>query len=289
MTNNSNKKVILSGEELKKVQNVELYLLKEFIKICDENDLKYLIAYGTLIGVVRHKGFIPWDDDIDILMPRNDYDKFNRIASKMLPKSVFLQNYETDVNYPGGFTKLRKTESTFIEINYSKIKMNHGIYIDIFPLDYISNNSFDIKKVKFLKKIFLLRSRAEIQVIEEESHHSKAINRILSIFSNFLALIFPCFSTFNYNIDKILRKSEKSENMINFYAFGYDDKIIYKSKWFDNIKKAEFEGIKVNIPEDYDEILEYIYGDYMKLPPVNQRKSRHFVTNIDTDVCYLKK
>ena len=118
--------------ELKKI---ELEMFKYYLAICEKHDLKYFLIGGTLLGAVRHKGFIPWDDDIDIGMPRPDYEKFLLVAQKELPEHIFLQTHNTDIEYPNCFAKLRNSDTTFIETSCKKLKINHGIYIDIFPLD----------------------------------------------------------------------------------------------------------------------------------------------------------
>ena len=122
--------------DIEKLKGIELQLLDAFVSACEQLNIDYYILAGTLIGAVRHKGFIPWDDDIDIGMFRKDYDIFLEEGQKLLPKDVFLQTFITDKEYPTYFAKLRKSNTTFIEKSVSKLKMNHGVYLDIFPLDY---------------------------------------------------------------------------------------------------------------------------------------------------------
>lgn len=133
---------------MNELQQKERDLLKIFIDFCDKNKLTYFLVGGTLLGAIRHKGFIPWDDDIDVAMPREDYDKFIVLASKHFTKDkdVFFQNYRTDKYYPYVFSKLRDSNTTFIEKIYKHVDMNHGVYIDIFPIDGISKNSNEKKK-----------------------------------------------------------------------------------------------------------------------------------------------
>ncbi len=140
-------------EKIKKLKEIELELFKQFVRICEKNSLRYFVVGGTALGAVRHKGFIPWDDDIDVALPRGDYEKFLSIAQSWLPENMFLQTYITDKNYPNPFAKLRRSDTAFIEKSASRIKMNHGVYIDIFPLDGYSRPGIKGKLFGLKEKI----------------------------------------------------------------------------------------------------------------------------------------
>jgi len=128
--------VELTQEQNARLKAIELDIFKAFLKVCKENDLRYFLAGGTLLGAVRHKGFIPWDDDMDVLMPRKDYDRFLEIGQSLLPPEYFLQTRQTDREYPCNFAKIRDSRTTFVEKSLKDRVINHGVYIDIFPLDY---------------------------------------------------------------------------------------------------------------------------------------------------------
>ena len=117
------------------LQKIEFGILKEFIRICEILNLKYYIVCGSALGAVKYGGFIPWDDDIDVALPREDYEVFLCEAPKYLPEHLFLQTYKTDPKIPVIYAKLRNSNTTYIENSCKSIDMNHGIYIDIFPLD----------------------------------------------------------------------------------------------------------------------------------------------------------
>ena len=119
---------------MNELQQKELDLLKEFVKFCELHNLTYFLIGGTLLGAIRHLGFIPWDDDIDVGMPRPDYDRFCELAEKHFVGDIFFQSYRSDKGYPYIFSKLRNSNTTFIEKIYRHVPMNHGVYIDIFPL-----------------------------------------------------------------------------------------------------------------------------------------------------------
>lgn len=136
------------------LRKVEVEILKEIHKICTENDLQYYLCGGTLLGAVRHKGFIPWDDDIDIVMPRDDYNKFITLClNGKLDKQYILQNTDTEPEYHLPFTKIRKKHTFFDEEGVRKLKIHKGIFVDIFPLDYSKKNEGFV----FISKIKLLR------------------------------------------------------------------------------------------------------------------------------------
>ena len=152
----------LTNKELKKLQKIELELLIEFDRICNKHNLKYVLVGGTLIGAIRHKGFIPWDDDIDISMPRNDYNKFIEIQKKELNHNkYYFQSMETNKNFGLPFGKLRRKDSIYCESTCPIARNEQGIWIDIFPIDKISDNKIlaflDFFKVFYYKSIIAFK------------------------------------------------------------------------------------------------------------------------------------
>lgn len=128
------------------VWKVEQEILDVFHKVCVDNNLKYSIAYGTLLGAVRHKGFIPWDDDIDVIMPREDYEKLRTLWVKNAPKKYIFQDYYTDKNYINNFAKIRKDKTAFVQSEKEKdFNYHKGIFIDVFPADRVPNSSMSRK------------------------------------------------------------------------------------------------------------------------------------------------
>ena len=119
------------------LQKIEFEMLKEFVRICDELNLRYYLVCGSALGAAKYGGFIPWDDDVDVALPRPDYDVFCQRAQDMLPKHLFLQNHKTDPNYPMIFSKIRHSGTTYVEKSLAKLNMNHGIYTDIFLFRYV--------------------------------------------------------------------------------------------------------------------------------------------------------
>lgn len=267
----------LTNKELKKLQKIELELLIEFDRICNKHNLKYVLVGGTLIGAIRHKGFIPWDDDIDISMPRNDYNKFIEIQKKELNHNkYYFQSMETNKNFGLPFGKLRRKDSIYCESTCPIARNEQGIWIDIFPIDKISDNKIlaflDFFKVFYYKSIIAFKQNFKFASVG----FKKLIFDIIKFNSKF------------YSIDKakkkyykIIEKQNKKEtNSVINHGGVYLLKEIVNKKFFENITTHEFENHKFNIPKDYDEYLTHIYGDYMTLPPKEKRKSHHLVIEI---------
>lgn len=126
----------IKDAKTKELQKYGLKILSEFHNICEANNIKYILDYGTLLGAVRHKGFIPWDDDIDVAMTREDFNKFQELASKLLPENMFLQTNESDENYYNTFAKIRIPDNNYIEKAVEHFDHVHGPWIDIFIYDY---------------------------------------------------------------------------------------------------------------------------------------------------------
>lgn len=265
-------------EQLKTVQ---ILVLKEFIKICEKNGLKYFALGGTALGAVRHKGFIPWDDDIDVALPREDYKKFLTVAQAQLPENMFLQTYETDKNYPNCYAKIRVNDTTFIETAVSKLDINHGVYVDIFPLDGCSASK--LKRKAFRTKEKLLK--AAISCAYEIPDYS-AVKRFIK--RKILARLIPCASAVR-KLDKLYQsESYADSDIISNYNGAWGVKEQMPKEIFGNGSVAEFDGIDIVLPEKAGEYLTRLYGDYMTPPPPEKRVSHHHCTVIDLNKSYKK-
>ncbi len=267
---------------LEELKCVELELLKAFIKVCDELKLNYYVIDGTLLGAVRHKGFIPWDDDIDVGMPREDYEIFLKKGQELLPEYYFLQNIYTDREYLMSFSKIRDSRTTFIETSVKDRRINHGVFIDIFPLDFSTNEAKLKASFRYLKRTLDFRIGAEFYV-SDRSWKVKLVGL-------FLKMRYP-------SIQKALLKREKLFCSMNQGAFlanhssAWGIKEIVPVEWYGEGADLEFEGIAVKGPVEYDKVLTQIYGDYMQLPPEEKRIAHHYTEVIDLKkpyVCYMK-
>ena len=132
-----NKVIVLKDEEFRKMQLLELDMLVELDKVCRKHNIKYSMFGGTLLGAIRHKGFIPWDDDIDVVMLREEYDKFKKHIDELDSSICYFQDNDTDPEYRWGYGKLRRTNTKFVRVGQEHLKCKTGIFIDVFPLDDI--------------------------------------------------------------------------------------------------------------------------------------------------------
>ena len=250
----------------KEIKNILLNMLDKFILICKEHNLKYTLLGGSVLGAIRHGGIIPWDDDIDIGMPRADYEKLLSIAEKVFGTKYKLVSIYNDENYVYPFAKLIDNETTLIE--FKDFFYLGGIYIDIFPLDGIPKN-----KDKRVKRIWKIRYAATNLIL---SKYSSNYNKQYF----FRCLVYKIvFRNFNYTLkvcDKLSRKYPYNSqyNIANYFG-AWKEKEISDYSWFNPLKEYSFEGRKVWGPNNYDAYLTKLYGDYMTPPPIEKRKSHH--------------
>ena len=253
--------------ELRRLQLLEVNLLQKFQQICKENNITYYFVGGGLIGVLRHGGFIPWDDDMDIVMPRDDYDRFLGICGKGIDDGYGIEsdwNYlltrfvdkESVVEYPSAFESLRK-----------------HVWIDLFPIEGAPNNSFHrwfhVRFLFFLKFLLILTNTSQLAGKKKRPFYE---NLILSVFNTI-----PIFKAINSEkisafMQKHMKKYQFRDSDYCFNVMGrYRLKEIHpREQWGTPLSKS-FEGINVYVPELYHEMQTSIYGDYMKLPPENER------------------
>lgn len=250
-------------------------LLRCFIGICDRLDIPYFLVCGTALGAVKYHGFIPWDDDIDVGLLRPDYERFLCEAPAYLPKHYFLQNYRTDPAFPQPFSKLRDSNTTFIENNKAHLPINHGIYIDIFPLDGYPSNEKDQKKLEQKKRWFSWQWGC-------------ALKGKRSLISSIHYTFFRLIGCQNRTAELL----EKYESIISAWPVetasvwcnhgNWQGKLEYADRnQYGNGAIAIFEGMKVRIPENYDAYLTQKYGDWRADLPEEQKKSHHFHTICD--------
>ena len=271
---------MMSDLELKTASVVEhqsalLKLLTEFDRVCSLIGVKYQLFAGTLLGSVRHKGFIPWDDDLDILMMREDYDKFLSEAEKYLDTEVFFLQKEFSKHWPMFFSKLRLNGTACIEKYRPRDPLVHqGIYIDIFPCD-------DAKATAFGRKIQFLSSKVVIaKSLDRRGYETKSRKKKL-----FMALcrLLPMKPFFN--IVKNGKKNGKELHSFLAAAHSYS-KNLYPRELLQNTVMGEFEGGKYPIPADFDTLLQTLYGEYMVLPSPEERKMKQHAIFVDTENSY---
>ena len=271
------KLVDVTEKDHKKLQELELGILLELDRICKAYDLHYSVAYGTLIGAIRHRGFIPWDDDIDVYMPRKDYLKLEEICKKELKSDFFYQNNSTDPECFYLYDKIRLNGTVFRESFVSKYNIHHGVYIDIFPIDKIPQNIFK-RKIQYYKFHFYRTGvMAKYLMLEAREGKKKVVFSALKL----LYFPFPLKWLYKKTQNTAMKYVDSVEGMdaISFFS-PYKQKDIFECKVFENYTTCEFMGKTVSVIKNYDKVLKQIYGDYMKLPPKDKQTTRHSVTEL---------
>lgn len=268
----------LTAEQLKDIKGIVLDIFSKFIDVCNSLDLKYYVVEGTLLGAVRHQGFIPWDDDIDVGMPRADYEKFVAEGQKYLPEGYFLQAIETEKDFPCSFAKVRNSNTTFVEKSIKDSKINHGVYIDVFPLDYYPDDEREQKAFDRKNKFYSRRLEAEFY------YEDLSIKRTLLY--AIMKFIYPSTARLMQKRQELYRSVPPS-NMIASYCGAWRKKEIVPADWYGEGTVLSFEGLRVSAPKEYDKWLTQVYGDYMQLPPEEERVPHHFVDVIDLERSYL--
>lgn len=254
-----------------------LDMIKDIDVLCKKYDIKYYIAYGSCIGAVRHKGFIPWDDDFDISMTDDNYFKFLSICEKELDKEkYYVQTYEKEEKYYLSFAKIRNIQTTLIEEKNSDIDITYGVYIDVFPLVGVPKNKFKRLLLK-VNRAFMLSSN--INVINNKFLRF-VFNLLLKTFGRKRLLKYATKRCFKYKC------SDCREVVSIADGDGFEKNIIDKSV-LGNYKYVPFEDTYLPIPEGYDTYLRNIYGDYMQIPSPEQiKKSEHTPYFLDLNLPY---
>ena len=274
----------LTKEEFRRMQLIELDLLVEFDRVCRKHDIKYTLCAGTQLGEVRHNGFIPWDDDIDVSMMREDYERFKEEAMSDLDKSMcFFQDHTTDPYYRWGYAKLRYKGTTYIRDGQEHCKYKTGVFIDIIPIDDVPNNlTLQILQDWYC---FCIRKMLWSEVGKKnEKGLLRLWYRMLSVIPS--SVIFSMMSLI------INKKNNCTPNKVRglmFPAPGIEyatTKELNKrygmpKHWFTTKEDCLFEGKKVMGMKYADEYLKYKYGDYMILPPEDKREGHAPVSFID--------
>lgn len=267
----------MKNELRKDHQSVMLELLIELDRICKKYNIQYILFAGSALGAVRHKGFIPWDDDLDVALLREDYEKLLDVPNNEWNENYYLQREFTE-HWPMYFSKLRKNCTTCLEKYHPKDVYSHqGIYIDIFPVDNASDNPI-IRKMQFMASRIVLAKSFYQRGYDTKSILKKSIM--------VLCRFFPLKPFHNM----VVLKSAKNGQLVHSFLGGTSsyEKGIYSRKWFEYYQYLEFEGVIVPVSYYSDDMLKAMYGDYMRLPPIEERECKVHTILIDTEKDYTE-
>ena len=266
-----------SPEILKKLQLCELEIFKDFKTVCDENNLAYFGFAGTGIGALRHGGFIPWDDDIDVAMPREDYDKMTKIFKERFSDKYTVVNAEEFKDFPVMNTHIIINDSLFVTTEERKLKYPKGIFLDIFPLDKTAPSEEFLKKQAYTAWLFsklLILKHIPFPHIPYSGIKAKLAHIVTATAWFFLNLF--CIP------HKFLYKKAKSAsckyNDTDSDAYGFFCSTIVFAQTYSKddifpLRSISFEGIEMNFPNKLEKTLTNVFGDFMQLPPPEKRKN----------------
>lgn len=244
------------------IKQTELSILDYIDSVCKQHNIRYYLAYGTLLGAIRHKGFIPWDDDIDIYMLRSDYDRFIKLLSAEKESHYSLLSIYNDSDYFYEFAKVVDNR-TSINANNLKAMRNEGVWVDIFPLD-------DAPRLLRMSKWFLNCIGACRILAVNTTFPSNKYPRLLYPLWALSNLIGPRFFL---RISDMIAKSGKSSSYVGYMCSMGVSRYFFKKQWCNDVILVDFEGKKYPAFKQYDDYLKYQYGDYMQLPPEDKRVS----------------
>lgn len=257
----------MSDYDLRKMQLIQLEMLKEVDRICKEHNIKYCIIAGTMLGAIRHKGYIPWDDDADIAMLREEYDKFTDVCERELDKSKFyFQDHKNTDGYRWGYGKLRRKDTVFIRKGQEHMPYESGVFIDIFPLDQTPNT-------KSMRKLYDIGCTIIRKILWSEVGAKTECNKSMKYLYNILSKI-PRDTVFKFyeKLKKIGKNGKSDWVRILTFPTPCNGEYGYKKRWYEKLEYIEFEGYLFSGIKEYDDYLSFKFGNYLELPPLEQRK-----------------
>ena len=268
-----------SDQLQRQIWAAEQEILDVIHQVCTEHGLRYSLAYGTLIGAVRHKGFIPWDDDIDIMMPREDYEKLLAVWDQSAPKGYILQNTRTDSDFTQNFTKIRKDHTAFLQDEAERTKHYHkGIFVDIFPGDRVPSGKIG-RRIQYIA--------CAVNLLYSRGHTSGSGGMVGEVEKILLKAPKEKYSVRRERAEKKIRSWNGDESLqYVFPSTIRSSRKYYPANLFENVKTIEFNGKQYMCVADADSTLRVEYGDYMQLPPEEDRVWKHHPFLIDFEHNY---
>ncbi|MFC4771150.1 LicD family protein [Enterococcus hermanniensis] len=272
-------------EQLQQVQNKSLHLAKYFYEFCKKNNLLCYLCGGGAIGSIRHEGFIPWDDDLDFFMPRNDYIKLMELWKTQEDNSKYvLLRASKEYNDRNSFTTLRDADTTFIKTYQDDLDICHGIQIDIFPLDVAPEKNYQRKIQKFWATVYAIYCSQQVP-----QNHGEIVTMLGKVLLGVVPGKANKYRLWKFAEKKMTRFNSKNTGWVTELCVGprYMGNI-YPKNDFSSAKIVPFEDTELPIPIGYDNYLKKVFGNYMELPPVEQRLAHHETVYINPNNSYKK-
>ncbi len=270
--------------DLRRLQLEQLTVLDELKRVCEAHGLTFYLAYGSCLGALRHGGFIPWDDDIDILMPVEDYDRLMKLAGEF-GDGFFLQNHETDPGFPCAIARVRKNGTACVEESEADLQCHQGVFVDIYPQYQYPDRFLQRARIVLASVLYriLLMNRAP-------ANHGILVRAAGSLALGFLSLGGRERNLRRYY--RTLRHWKNTEYVADLYGMDLTlTRVIkYRQEWFGEPRWTDFEGRRMPVPTGAEAYLAERYGaDYMQLPPEEKRHSYHRYAYVDLNGEYRKE
>lgn len=268
----------MDRELLRKVQLVQLEIAEEIKRVCDENNIQYFLCFGTMLGAVRHQGFIPWDDDLDLGMVRSEYERFLEIAPQKLNPKYVLQTWYNTPEYPLPFAKVRKRGTVYLEGKSTQLAEN-GFFVDVFPFDYLPA---DEEQKAALDKKLLDLFRTKLM----KSRYTPWMENGRIIWKKRIGYLYYQLKAAMTSHEKLIQEYDALVASVpqSDRVYWQDPAMHLRSlklAWCTELAEISFEGKLFKGPKNYDELLTAIYGNYMQLPPEDKRENRHQIEVVD--------
>ncbi len=260
------------------IHKADLKIMNEFVRICEKYHFEYYIIGGTFLGAIRHKGFIPWDDDMDIALPRKYFNEFLKVANKELPQNMELLTFQNDTNLRYYLPKIVDKNVQIVEKRNEDKGVTIQVFIDIFPIDGTPNNKI-LRKIYYFKILYYRMLIAWYYIDEIDKNKKRKFHEklLISIGKKLPTKRFISIKKVFYKLDRLLqRNSYESSNFVGTIMGAYKTREIVPKEYFGKPVPYSFEDTLLTGPSMYHEYLTHMYGDYMK-PPKNKFANQHLV------------
>ncbi|HAM64171.1 MAG: hypothetical protein A2Y20_01200 [Firmicutes bacterium GWF2_51_9] len=270
----------MEKSSMDRLHAIQLEMALEVKRICEKHAIRYFLVAGTLLGAMRHQGFIPWDDDLDIAMAREDYNRFIEVCKDDLSPLYFLQTSRSEDEFGFLFAKLRKKNTKFVECNAQNVRIDHGVFIDIFPFDNAPDSMLMRRKHALVNEVLrrILLAKLGYSIAKEGQIAKQVLYIMLGLISRLVSKE-TLRRLIEANATRYL--NQETSAFVNLGgSYPYMTEVIPK-EWIFPFSYLPFEGQELPVPSNSNAILTQFYGEFKTLPPIGRRQCRHLTTEID--------